>query len=104
MALVLNEEQRLLQDTAREFLNGEAPVSALRKLRDEHDELGYDPELWRKITEMGWASIILPEAYGGLAFGFPGLGAGTCRTRRIRVHSRPAAQGRPGDHGINRCW
>ena len=35
MALVLNEEQRLLQDTARDFLGSNAPVTALRKLRDE---------------------------------------------------------------------
>ena len=34
MALVLNEEQRLLQDTAREFLKSNAPVEALRQLRD----------------------------------------------------------------------
>ncbi len=74
MALVLNEDQRMLQDSARELLGSEAPVEALRKLRDERDELGYSPELWQKMVEMGWASIILPEQYGGLAFGFLGLG------------------------------
>jgi len=75
MPLVLNEEQRLLRDTARDFLAGNAPVTALRKLRDDHDPLGYDPLLWRKMAELGWASIILPEQYGGLDFGFLGLGA-----------------------------
>lgn len=74
MALVLNEEQRLLQDTAREFLQQHAPVEALRRLRDTHDPVGYAPELWRQMAEMGWASIILPETYGGLDFGFLGLG------------------------------
>ena len=74
MPLVLNEEQRLLRDTAREFLAGNAPVAAMRKLRDERDALGYDALLWRKMAELGWASIILPEAYGGLDFGFLGLG------------------------------
>lgn len=74
MALVLNEEQRLLQDTAREFLNSQAPVETLRKLRDDSDPLGYTQDLWQQMAEMGWASIILPEAYGGLEFGFPGLG------------------------------
>ena len=74
MALVLNEEQRLLRDTAREFLSKQAPVSALRKLRDDRDPLGYDPGLWQQMTELGWASIILPEEYGGLDFGFTGLG------------------------------
>ncbi len=74
MALVLNEEQRLLQDTARDFLAKHAPVAALRQLRDAHDTVGYDPQLWQQMAEMGWASIILPEAYGGLEFGFLGLG------------------------------
>ena len=74
MALVLNEEQRLLRDTAREFLGRHAPVDALRKLRDDNDPLGYSPELWQQMVEMGWASIILPETYGGLDFGFLGLG------------------------------
>jgi len=74
MALVLNEEQRLLQDTARDFLASKAPVEALRTLRDENDPLGYSAPLWQQMAEMGWASIILPEAYGGLEFGFVGLG------------------------------
>ena len=75
MALVLNEEQRLLRDTAREFLSSNAPVASLRKLRDERDSLGYSADLWRQMAELGWASIILPEEYGGLDFGFLGLGA-----------------------------
>jgi acyl-CoA dehydrogenase len=74
MPLVLNEEQRLLKDTAREFLDGNAPVEALRKLRDERDPLGYARDLWQQMAELGWASIILPEQYGGLEFGFIGLG------------------------------
>jgi acyl-CoA dehydrogenase len=74
MPLVLNEEQRLLQDTAREFLDSNAPVEALRKLRDQRDPLGYAPDLWQQMAELGWASIILPEQYGGLEFGFLGLG------------------------------
>jgi acyl-CoA dehydrogenase len=74
MSLVLNEEQRLLRDTARDFLAANAPVAALRKLRDERDPLGYSPQLWQQMVELGWASIILPEEYGGLDFGFTGLG------------------------------
>lgn len=74
MALVLNEEQRLLQDTAKDFLNKQSPVAALRSLRDQQDPLGYDPQLWRQMTELGWAAMILPEQYGGLDFGFLGLG------------------------------
>ncbi len=74
MALVLNEEQRLLQDTARDFFAKHAPVAALRALRDARDPIGYAKPLWQQMADMGWASIILPEAYGGLEFGFLGLG------------------------------
>lgn len=75
MALVLNEEQRFLKDTAHQFLASNAPIEALRKLRDERDPIGYSPELWKEIAELGWAGIFLPEEYGGLNFGFLGLGA-----------------------------
>jgi alkylation response protein AidB-like acyl-CoA dehydrogenase len=74
MALVLNEEQRLLAETAREFLNEHAPVTALRALRDSRDATGYSQTLWQQMAELGWASVILPESYGGLEFGFTGLG------------------------------
>ena len=74
MALVLNEEQRLLQGTAREFLASHAPVTGLRKLRDERDATGFDPALWQTMVELGWASIILPQEHGGLDFGFTGMG------------------------------
>jgi len=74
MALVLNEEQRLLQDTSREFLNNHAPVTSLRALRDDRDSKGYSTELWQQMAELGWTSIILPQDYGGLDFGFTGLG------------------------------
>lgn len=74
MALVLNEEQRLLRDTAQDFLQREAPVAALRQLRDSRDATGYSATLWQQMADLGWASIILPETYGGLDFGFTGLG------------------------------
>jgi acyl-CoA dehydrogenase len=74
MALVLNEEQRMLQDSAREFLASSAPVAALRELRDARDPVGYRTDLWQQMAELGWASIILPQQYGGLDFGFTGLG------------------------------
>ena len=93
MALVLNEEQRLLAETAREFLQENAPVAALRSLRDSRDTTGYSRDLWRQMAELGWASVILPETYGGLEFGFTGI-----RGRRVR-HSagrdRSAARGLP---------
>lgn len=74
MALLLDEEQRMLKDAAREFLSGHAPVAQLRKLRDQRDPLGYCPETWRAMVELGWSGILVPEAQGGLAFGHVGMG------------------------------
>ena len=52
MALVLNEEQRFLQDSARDFLSANAPVKALRQLRDSEDPLGYAPDLWQQMAQL----------------------------------------------------
>lgn len=74
MALLLNEEQTMLRDAARDFLGNRAPVSHLRDLRDSEKTQGFSPELWTEMAEMGWAAIIIPEAYGGLDYGYTGLG------------------------------
>lgn len=75
MALVLDEDQALIKDTAREFCSSQAPVAQLRKLRDDADPLGYSRDTWQKMAELGWAGIIIPEEYGGTAFGWMALGA-----------------------------
>ena len=74
MNLVINEEQQMLKTSAKEFLKSKAPIEALRKLRDSNDPKGYDPTLWKEMAEMGWASLNIPEAYGGMNFGFVGFG------------------------------
>jgi len=74
MALVLNEEQIMLRDAAKDFLGNRAPVSHHRQLRDNGDEPGFSQELWAEMAEMGWAAIIIPETYGGLDYGCTGLG------------------------------
>jgi len=75
MALVLDEDQTLIKDTAREFCTSRTPVSQLRELRDNRDPLGYSAQIWREMAELGWAGIILPEELGGTGFGYQALGA-----------------------------
>lgn len=74
MPLVLNDEQEMLREAARGFLADNAPVAALRNLRDSNDATGFDRALWKDMAEMGWAGILVDEAYGGSAFGFVGAG------------------------------
>ncbi|WP_417449666.1 acyl-CoA dehydrogenase family protein [Kordiimonas sp.] len=74
MALVLNEEQQLLKESAEGFLKEKAPVSQLRKLRDDADETGFSKELWNEMSEMGFAGLLIEEDHGGTAFGCVGAG------------------------------
>ena len=74
MALVLNEEQVMLKDAAAGFLAEKATVAHLRALRDAANEQGYDESVWREMAEMGWAGIAIPEEFGGLGYGYTGLG------------------------------
>ena len=74
MALLLNEEHTMLRDAAKDFLANRAPVSHHRQLRDSENPDGFSRELWTEMVKMGWAAIIIPEAHGGLDYGYTGLG------------------------------
>ncbi|MEJ8406617.1 acyl-CoA dehydrogenase [Brevundimonas vesicularis] len=69
MPLILTEEQTMLQDAADGFLNEQAPIAHLRKLRDERDADGVSRDLWRAFGEMGFAGVIIPKALGGMGLG-----------------------------------
>ena len=45
MALLLNEEQQYLKDTAKEFVQKNAPINHFRELRDTEDKTGYSQDL-----------------------------------------------------------
>jgi alkylation response protein AidB-like acyl-CoA dehydrogenase len=85
MSLVLNEDQLMLQQSARDFCREQAPVSILRRIRDSKDPDGYPTELWRSMVELGWAGMAVPEAYGGFDFGYSGLGLVLEETGRTLV-------------------
>lgn len=72
MALILTEEQAMLRDAARGYLKENAPVAALRKLRDTRDADGFSRDLWAGMAEMGWTGVLVPEKQGGLEFGYVG--------------------------------
>ncbi len=71
---VLNDEQTMLRDMAREWADNESPVAAFRKLRAAAPVQGYDVAAWDAIGQMGWAGIVVPEEHGGSAFGYLSLG------------------------------
>ena len=74
MALVLNDEQRMVKESADGFFAEHAPVSQLRKLRDTADADGFDRGLWAKMAEMGFAGVAIPEQFGGAGLGMVAAG------------------------------
>jgi alkylation response protein AidB-like acyl-CoA dehydrogenase len=73
MDLVLSDEQTLLQETAREFVNKNSSLRRIRALRDNGDALGYSRDLWGEMAQLGWLGIPFPEAYGGVGLGYTDL-------------------------------
>jgi len=71
---ILNEEQEMLRDMAREWAANESPVTAFRKVRAEKPAEGYSPDAWTTMAAMGWAGIVIPEAHGGSDFGWLSAG------------------------------
>ena len=63
MDLGLSEQQQILRQTAREFLEGECPISLVREL--EGGEEGYSLSLWKKMADLDWLGLALPPQYGG---------------------------------------
>lgn len=71
---VLNEEQTMLRDAAKSWAQEASPVTKLRALRDSGSGAPFDPAAWAEMGQMGWAGVIVPEEYGGSAFGYLSLG------------------------------
>ncbi len=63
MNLDFTEEQEMLRTSARDFLSTECPKTAVREL--EESEEGYSKEMWKKMADLGWMGLVLPEEYGG---------------------------------------
>ncbi len=69
MEFKFTEEQEMIRDTADAFLAEVSTSAAVRSAMET--ELGYDPQLWSRITqEMFWQAIHIPEQYGGMGLGY----------------------------------
>jgi alkylation response protein AidB-like acyl-CoA dehydrogenase len=58
-----SEEQDMLRKSARDFLAKESPMTYVRQMME--DDRGFRDEQWKKMAELGWTGLILPEEYGG---------------------------------------
>ncbi len=68
------EEMEMLRASASGFLGEKAPISQLRRLRDDKIAEGFDRETWTEMGAMGWAGVLVEEAHGGVAMGHGAAG------------------------------
>jgi len=68
MDLAFSEEQEMLKKMARDFLTDKFPKTAVKEI--EESELGYSPEIWKEMAELGWMGLVFPEKYGGAEMTF----------------------------------
>jgi alkylation response protein AidB-like acyl-CoA dehydrogenase len=71
MDIGFSEEQELLRDTARKFLDGQCDTKFVRQMMVT--ETAVTPEFWRQLADNGWLGIAFPEADGGSGLGLVDL-------------------------------
>src|ERR1700681_2018456 len=64
MDFAFSEEQEMLRRSTREFLAKECSSKVVRKLMESAD--AHDPALWKKVADLGWTALGIPEQYGGV--------------------------------------
>jgi len=62
-----SEEQKMMRDSVKEFVDKEIWPN---KHRFENKDYAFTEETMRKAGDMGFLSIAVPEAYGGMGLGF----------------------------------
>lgn len=67
MDIGFSEEQELLRDTARKFLDAECTTRFVRNMMAT--ETAVTPEFWQQLADNGWLGIAYPEEAGGAGLG-----------------------------------
>ena len=75
MSLGMNftESERMLKASALDFMRRDAPKEVVEELQET--DTGYTGEIWRKMAEMGWLGILIPEEFEGVEESFTSAGA-----------------------------
>ena len=58
-----SEEQEMLRDAAKRFLADNCPTKFVRQVMS--DATAHDQGFWKKIVDLGWPGLLIPENYGG---------------------------------------
>jgi len=61
--ITFSEEQAMLQDVAVNFCREKVSIGEVR--RQIASDSGFDRQLWREISQLGWIAVAVPEEFGG---------------------------------------
>ncbi|MBU2648660.1 acyl-CoA/acyl-ACP dehydrogenase [bacterium] len=64
MDFAFAKEHDMVKKSVREFFTKACPKDRVRELKD--DARGYDPGMWKKMAQLGYQGLVIPEQYGGL--------------------------------------
>ncbi len=67
------DEQELLGNEVRKFLDENASLDDVRKSSEDESGPGFSAELWQQISELGWPGLTIPETFGGAGLGWVDL-------------------------------
>ncbi len=68
MDIALDDEQKILSETAIAYAQGALSKARIRDL--ETTENGFDTGVWKEMAQMGWLGAGFPEKYGGAETGW----------------------------------
>jgi alkylation response protein AidB-like acyl-CoA dehydrogenase len=68
MNFELTEEQKMMVDAVRKFVDNDSPVTRFRALRAT--ETGWEPKVWKTMGDYGWLAVGFPEDHGGYGGSF----------------------------------
>lgn len=64
-------DQELFEETTQRFLEAECPLTKVRDLAGS--KAGHEAAYWRQGAELGWTSLVVPEAAGGASISGNGV-------------------------------
>ena len=62
-----SDDQKMLKDQARKFLDDKCTLADVRKVLES--DASHDDDVWKGLCELGFTGAAIPEAYGGLGLG-----------------------------------
>ncbi|MFX3672978.1 MAG: acyl-CoA dehydrogenase family protein [Paenisporosarcina sp.] len=69
MDFEFSEEQQLLRKTVRQYVDDEI----LPHIADWDSTGGFDPKVWKRLADLGFMGVCIPEAYGGSGMDYNAL-------------------------------